>query len=101
MLKIVFDATGTGGFVLRLEGRVIGPWVEELRRSCERALTNTSRTTLDFANVSFVDRDGVALVRSLRRRQVALVNCSPFVTEQLKAATSADEPAVEGADDAR
>ena len=101
MLKIVFDATGNGGFVLRLEGRVIGPWVEEVRRSCDRALTMTSRATLDLANVSFVDRDGVEMLGSLRRRRVALVNCSPFVAEQLKGAGSSAEPAGEGAHDAR
>lgn len=91
MLKIVFDATGNGGFVLRLAGRVIGPWVEELRWSCERALTAAPRISLDLTDVSFVDRDGLDLLWSLRRRQVALVNCSPFVAEQLKDGGGADD----------
>jgi hypothetical protein len=84
MLKIVVDTGGSGGLVLRLAGRMVGPWVEELRGACERALTGAARATLDLAEVSFVDRDGLELLWSLRQRQVGLVNCSPFVAEQLK-----------------
>jgi hypothetical protein len=86
MLKIVTVARENGPFVLRLEGRVIGPWVEELRRSCERTLATGTGLSLDLSHVSFLDRDGVELLRTLRTRDVALVNCSPFVAEQLKAA---------------
>lgn len=84
MLKI--ERIGTAGetSTLRLEGRVIGPWVEELRRSCDPVLATGARLTLDLGEVSFVDREGVELFRSLRQRQVALSNCSPFVAEQLK-----------------
>jgi len=41
--------------------------------------------SVDLREVTFVDRDGVELLCGLRGRQVALVNCSPFVAEQLKA----------------
>ena len=85
MLKIERIETAGEIPTLRLEGRVIGPWVEELRRSCEPVLTTGARLTLDLGEVSFVDREGVQLFRSLRKRQVALLNCSPFVAEQLKA----------------
>jgi hypothetical protein len=85
MLKIVLDATGSSRLVLRLEGRVVGPWVQELRRSCERALATPASLALDLADVSYLDRDAVQLLRSLGIRGVALVNCSPFVAEQLKA----------------
>ena len=84
MLKIERIETAGQTPTLRVEGRVIGPWVEELRRSCEPVLATGARLTLDLGDVSFVDADGVALIRSLRQRQVALSNCSPFVAEQLK-----------------
>jgi hypothetical protein len=101
MLKIVVDSSGSGGLVSRLAGRVAGPWVEELRGACERALTGAAPATLDLAEVSFVDRDGLELLWNLRRRQVGLVNCSPFVAEQLKGAGCLSERIAEGADDAR
>ncbi len=84
MLKIVHVEMASRGYVLRLEGRVVGPWVEELRRSCEGALTNSIPVVLDLANVSFIDRTGVALLRGLGGRGVALINCSGFLAAQLR-----------------
>jgi len=40
--------------------------------------------TLDLAGTSFVDNNGVAFLQSLVARNVRLLNCSGFVTEQLK-----------------
>ncbi len=85
MLKIENPLAAGGSVTLRLEGRVIGPWVEELRQSCEPVLAGGARLALDLSGVSFVDRDGVVLLRSLERRQVALLNCSGFVAELLRA----------------
>jgi len=39
---------------------------------------------LDLADVSFVERRGVELLRTLGGRGVPLLHCSAFVTEQLK-----------------
>ncbi len=84
MLKITPTAAPAEAVALRVEGRVIGAWVEELRRSCLRALDQHGRLTLDLTDVSFIDADGLALFRSLADHQVVVVNCSPFVTEQLR-----------------
>lgn len=86
MLKIdiVTDGIGSAATV-RLEGRVIGPWVEELQRAFERLLADGVGIELDLSEVAFVDRDGVDLLRRLAERNVALVNCSDFVAEQLRA----------------
>lgn len=84
MLKIQLFDQQDGTVTLQLAGRVIGPWVGELSRSCERVLRYGGTLSIDLGGVSFVDRHGVEFLRDLRGRQVALVNCSPFVTEQLK-----------------
>ena len=84
MLKILLVKTTDETPTLRLEGQVIGPWVEELKRLCEQILATGVKLSLDLSDVSFVDRDGVELFRSLRDRHVALLNCSGFVAEQLK-----------------
>jgi anti-anti-sigma regulatory factor len=68
---------------LRLEGQLRGPWVEELRRSCDQFLATGSGLILDLTEVSFIDMDGVALCRRLRDRKVAFLHCSPFVAAQL------------------
>ncbi len=85
MLKIVLSETSRNSPTLQLEGQVVGPWVEELRRSCETVLSTGAKLILDLSEVSFLDRDGVDLVRSLTNRNVALLNCSRFVVEQLRA----------------
>ena len=84
VLKIVSTGNGRGTTTLVLEGRLIGPWVDELRRSCEQALSSTGKLTLDLGMVSFIDREGIVLLRSLAQRRARLSRCSPFVAEQLR-----------------
>jgi RNA polymerase sigma-70 factor (ECF subfamily) len=85
MLKIVLGEHSNGTATLALEGRVIGPWVKELGRACEPFLASARGLSLDLSGVSFLSREGVALLGQLRDRQVALLHCSGFVAEQLKA----------------
>lgn len=81
--------------LLRLDGQVTGPWVEELRRVCAEWLGNNGHNEthliLDLAGVSFLDAAGVALLRELAAaRRVAWTNSSPFIAEQLKEVASVD-----------
>jgi len=69
---------------LKLEGRVVGPWVAELRQVCEKLLTEGRALKLDLADVTFADASGVAALSSFKSRGVTFINCSPFVEEQLK-----------------
>ena len=78
--------TGAETAVVHLEGQVIGPWVAELERVCEPLLARGAELRLDLSTVSFVDRDGVELLSRLRDGHARLLNCSRFVTEQLKVA---------------
>jgi hypothetical protein len=55
-----------------------------VRKACEPFLNSSSSLTLDLADISFVDRSGIALFKELLNSQVRLVNCSSFITEQLK-----------------
>lgn len=84
MLRISFVESSREASKLRLEGRVIGPWVDELSRLCATLLNERTAVTLDLSGVSFVDGEGLALFRELLDRRVVLENCSPLVNEQLK-----------------
>lgn len=70
---------------LRLEGRIVGPWVGELQRACEAVLTEGRPLRLQLSEVEFMDARGISLLSSLRSRGVSLLECSPFAAEQLKA----------------
>jgi anti-anti-sigma regulatory factor len=85
MLKIEVDDQLDHRVTVHLEGQMVGPWVDEVRRACEPLLTNGHALTLDFSRVSFVDRAGVALCRRLKQGRATLQNCSPFVKEQIDA----------------
>jgi anti-anti-sigma factor len=84
MLKISLIEPQDSMATLQLAGKVSGPWVEELRKSCEHMLAQRTTLTLDLSDVSFVDSKGIRLLRSLRDRHVALLHCSPFVAEQIR-----------------
>jgi len=85
MLRITKDPRETDVVVLRLSGQVKGRWVSELSRACGDAAEGGTRpVSLDLSEVSFIDLDGVALLRELRARRVRLTNCSIFAAEQLK-----------------
>ncbi len=84
MLKISERKKANHSLTLLLEGRVIGPWVGELQQICEPLLADKTKLTLDLAEVSFADENGVKLLTSLERRGVKLLRPTPFVAEQLK-----------------
>jgi len=86
MLKISDAGTPNHSVTLKLEGRVVGPWVEELRRVCEPILTDDRALKLDLAEVSYVDAEGIATLNSFKARGAKLKNCSPFVEQQIKTA---------------
>ena len=84
MLKISQAGTANHRVTLKLEGRVVGPWVGELRQLCELMLSEGCKLKLDLTEVSYVDADGVAALTSFKSRGITMANCSPFVDEQLK-----------------
>jgi len=52
---------------LQLDGRLSGPWVEELLRICEAALQKQSALAVDCGGLFFADAAGVDLLRSPAR----------------------------------
>ena len=84
MLKISQAGKANQFVTLKLEGRVVGPWVEELRRVCESFLSEGRKLKLDLTDVAFADADGVVVLTDFKSRGVILRNCSPFVDEQLR-----------------
>jgi ABC-type transporter Mla MlaB component len=88
VLRISIVSDSTQAIRLVLEGRLVGPWVHELRKQSEQALSKTKSLTLDLGKLWFVDPSGAALLRELADRQVEQVNCSIFISQQLKETTT-------------
>ncbi len=84
MLRISESLSSAGITTLRLEGRLSGPWVEEASRSCEFYAGNGRVLNLDLEELSFVDREGIALLKTLAKRGVGFTNCSQFLERALE-----------------
>lgn len=87
MLRISEMGTANGHRVLKLEGRIVGPWVEELGNTCQTLLDRQEGIKLDLAEVTFVDREGISLLLKLKRRRVVLESCTPFIEQELTQGT--------------
>ena len=85
MLKISQIDSGNHVVLLRLEGRIAGAWVAEMRKACEKFLDDRKPLKLDLMEVIYADQNGLSALASLSSRGVLLTECSPFLAEQLKA----------------
>ena len=70
---------------LRVEGRVAGPWLDELRTTCnEHVGPDPRRLQLDLEDVHYADCAGVIYLKELREQGVGLLCVSPFLAELFK-----------------
>lgn len=61
------------GIALVIEGRLAGPWVEELDAYCREMSVNQRRCTkIDLGGVTYIDTEGKALLARLWREGAEL-----------------------------
>lgn len=84
MLKITSVVVSEKEVTLQLDGRVSGQWIELLRETAESVLKQGARLNVDLKNISFIDCDGITLLRNLIERGVRHINPPLFVAEQIK-----------------
>ena len=65
---------------LQLEGRITGKWIHELRRECEKSLARQSGVILDLLGVTFVDDEGITVLKALREDGIELRAYSQFLS---------------------
>ena len=83
MLKITRSCDGSSDLTLKLEGKLLEPWVGEVLRVLAESNGHSNRIRLDLSAVTFVDSAGIQLLRDLIRRGIAIAACSAFVAELL------------------
>lgn len=92
MLKItIHDSAQEMRFLL--EGRLAGPWVNELRQCWQTAASTTAfrGTVLDLCEVDFVDPEGQALLAEMHRRGVRLEASCPLIQHLIEEIAGAPE----------
>jgi ABC-type transporter Mla MlaB component len=83
MLKISQIPTLDASPALKLEGKLLEPWVDELLRACEVQSSRSQDVRLDLSAVSFVDTAGTRALRELIQRGIRIAPCSGYVSELL------------------
>ena len=83
MLKIT-SICDSNLVTLKVEGKLLGPWVEELRIACSQTEAASHHTRLDLSNVTYLDVAGFDLLQELLHRGVVIAACSSFVAEYLQ-----------------
>jgi hypothetical protein len=87
MLRITKLSRPNGRPVLMLEGRLVGPWVAELRRTVAEV---DGPRAVDLAGVTFADEEGVAALRAIRGAGADLVGASGFLAALIGGDDGAD-----------
>jgi hypothetical protein len=85
MLRITAKKTDTAQDLIVLEGKLVGPWVDELRGFVSTAM---SSYVLEVSNLSYADSEGVRLLDELLDRGVQLSSGKSFVASLLSQAKS-------------
>ena len=72
--------------LLKLEGRITGPWVDELRKAwlASTKMAGGQPISIDLSAVSFMDATGQDLILRMQREGVVLTGASSFLRQVLE-----------------
>jgi hypothetical protein len=83
MLRVTQTRPDEKGPILKLEGKLIQPWVDDVSGLLnDGKLSAGSR--LDLASLTFIDEAGASLLRRLLGQGFQIESCSPYVAELLQ-----------------
>ena len=83
MLRITTIDEDSSTVTLKVEGRIVSEWIAALERECEGWLERDTAIDLDFSGVTYIDTQGVAVVKNLLTRSVRIVRCSALIQSLL------------------
>ena len=86
MLRIT-HGTQNGFATIKLEGRLLGPWIDEVRQACNLALQPSTFLSMDLSSLTFVAATGTEFLRELISRGVKIGAYSSFTKELLQPET--------------
>ena len=68
---------------LKLQGKLLEPWIAELESACGEFLVSPERVCLDLCDLTFVDAAGAECLAGLIRDGAKVIGCSAFVVEMI------------------
>ena len=92
MLRLTRIASTHRAQTIKLEGKLLGPWIDEVSKTCAAGTGPSSRINLDLSALIFVDGAGERLLRDLIARGIEVVACSSYVAELLRSRAGVFDP---------
>jgi len=83
MLRITSVRKDRGTVTLKVEGKIHADWVSLLEQECLRLVHQQKQVRLDFSGVSYVDPEGIQVVRNFPNGHIQIINCPRFIVELL------------------
>jgi anti-anti-sigma regulatory factor len=83
MLRITTHETSDSIVVLKLDGKLLEPWVEELKRCVTGSLAERTKLKLDLSGLVFADASGAKALLDLIDAGVSLTACSGYLAALL------------------
>ena len=80
MLRITRQPIDDSTILLKLEGKLLEPWIEELQRSIN-GFTKTIK--LDLSALTFADAAGMHVLADLIRNGATVSSCSGYISALL------------------
>jgi ABC-type transporter Mla MlaB component len=84
MLRITQIDSQNSHRILKLEGKLLEPWVPEVLRACSPHEGRLATTSLDLSALTFADQAGLKLLRELLDSGITVSACSGFVSALLQ-----------------
>ena len=81
MLRITTQPIDETSVLLKLEGKLLEPWIEEMQRSINGSVSNIQ---LDLSALTFADSAGIQALADLIRHGAKLTACSGYVAALLQ-----------------
>jgi hypothetical protein len=82
VLRITQTVHASGAPLIKLEGKLLAPWIEQVRDLCARS-TMQGMPRLDLSALTFADQAGTQLLQEILRRGCLIEACTPYIAELL------------------
>jgi hypothetical protein len=83
MLRISRIRDQNSALTLKLEGKLLEPWIAELLNACTPTQDLAGRQCLDLSELTYADKAGTLALQGLIGRGYAVSACSGYIAELL------------------
>jgi anti-anti-sigma regulatory factor len=79
VLRITEISESADSVTLKVEGRIVSEWIAVLEQECLKWLRAKPEVLLDFSEVTFIEHNGVAMLKRIAFPGLRLINCPALI----------------------